>query len=170
MKNNKIFYILIIFLVYFSFLSSLKASEILGEISTDPHKQVGSVKALMKNKKTFKKIKVLGIEKYGDGTLVRGNNHKIYVINGNFKDYISSFKKLRRFKGEVIHKVNLEELKKYQTRNYLEGDLIRLKGKTKIFLIQKNKLKHILNLKELALNFRGEEIFNLSLGEMELYK
>jgi len=166
---NKILNISLIFFFLFFAFNSLNASEIRGRISTKINKSweknLGD-----KFRENKKKIKVLGISRYGDGVLLRSKDKKIYVIYGKFKNYISSLDRLKRYRGQAIYDVSDKDLEKYKTRKYIDGDLIRMKGDNKIFLIQKGKLKHILNLEELRRNFRGEEIFNLSREELILYR
>ncbi len=198
-KNlKKIINILIIFLLLFMFSRSLSASEIFGRISTNMNYQENiddpdqddspgedvddSTDTLLNNSSggslifTFNnqgeeqgEIKVLGVSQYVDGTLVRGSDQKIYVIYGDFKDYICSFIKLQRYAGQIIYSISDEDLERYKTRNYVHGDLIREKEDEKVFVIVSGKLKHILSLEELRINFKGQEIFNVSGDEMGLY-
>ena len=119
--------------------------------------------------KTSKKVITLGISAYADGALLRGGDDKIYLINKGFKIHISNLKKLLEFSGQAIYDVKDEELIKYKDKKYFTGDLIRKQGDVKVFAITESGLKHILNLEELRLNYFGQEIFNLSREEMNLY-
>lgn len=189
---NKILNIfLVLFLLFFSF-NFLSASEIFGEISTNANyhddgddlleEEDDSDSVVLNNSSggalilnfndqggEQEEIKVLGISQYADGSLVRGSDQRIFVLYGEFKDYICSFAKLQRYAGQIIYSISDEYLEQYKTRNYVHGDLVREKGNVKVFVIEFGKLRHVLSLEELRANFKGEEIFNLSGEEIELY-
>jgi len=121
------------------------------------------------SKKEKEDIKVLGISHYPDNTLLRGSDCKIYIIRGHTKKHVISLKELRKYAGQVIYDVDSKELAKYQTRQYLNKDLIREKGTVEVYVIKNSKKKHILNLKELRAGYFGQEIYNISHEEMMLY-
>ncbi len=117
----------------------------------------------------IEKTKVLGIEFYPDGSLVRGKDNKIYIIEGKIKKYIKNLIELKKYAGQEIYYVEEEFLNLYKTKNYLNGSLIREKGKHKIYVILNGKKKHILNIKELRLYYFKQKIFNISIEKMKLY-
>ena len=122
------------------------------------------------NKESEEEVVTLGISAYVDGTLLRGEDNKIYLISKEFKIYISSMEKLKEYSGQVIYNVGDEELANYKDKKYFISDLIREQGDVKVFAITDSGLKHILNLEKLRSNYFGLEIFNLSREEMDLYK
>jgi hypothetical protein len=114
-------------------------------------------------------IKVLGIEHYHDGSLLRGGNHKIYLLQGTVRKYIANLPELQRFRGQLIIDVSDEVLTQYQIRGHLNGELIREKGTVRVYVIEQGRKKHILNLHELRAHYFGLEIFNINREEMALY-
>ena len=190
---------IIIFIIFILFpFTQLSASEIFGNISTNPqsinneasdsfNSQEESEEKnespeinfsgnsfflpINQENKTEKDegIITLGIKTYTDNTLLRGEDNKIYLINKGFKIYISNLKKLREFAGQIIYDVEDDELENYKNKKYFINDLIRERGDEKVFVITNSGLKHVLNLEELRLNYFGLEIFNLSREEMDLY-
>ena len=106
---------------------------------------------------------VLGFNQYPDGTLIRGSDSKIYLIKNGYKKHIKTLEELAKYSGQVIFDANKEELGWYETREYLDGDLIRFAGDVKIYHVVDNDLEHVLNLEELRADFFGQEIFNLNL-------
>jgi hypothetical protein len=191
-------------IVIFIFLCTgfVQASEITGQISTNPNNLPGSgddgdnpgddqeadienqpaagsgifvrninIPGNKKNNDGTKEeeIKVLGIKYYPEHSLLRKSGQRIYLIEGNTKKYVSSLKELQAYQGQIIFDVEDEELLKYQTREHLNGDLIREKGRPEIFVIEDSEKTHILNLDELRANFFSQEIFNISTKEIRLY-
>ena len=114
-------------------------------------------------------IKVLGINYYPDNSLLRGRDHRIYIIQGQIKKYISSLNELQKYSGQAIYDVSDQDLAQYQKRQHLNGDLIREKGTEAVYVVNNNQIRHILNLEELRANFYGQEIFNIGSEEMRLY-
>ncbi len=111
-------------------------------------------------------VKVLGLSLYPDGTLLRGTDHKIYLIQSQMKKYIPNLKELAKFRGRAILPATTEELSQYQARGHLIGELIRQKGEVKVYEITTGGKHHILNLTELREHYFGLEIFNISAEEM----
>ena len=116
-------------------------------------------------------IKVLGISReiYPDGTLFRGRDKKIYIIEGQVKKHIASLAELKKYAGQIIYKITDAELAAYQKRKHLNNDLIREQGREEVYIIKNNKRRHILSLEELRTHYFGQEIFNVSSMEMKLY-
>lgn len=117
---------------------------------------------------TKKAIKVLGATYYPDGALLKGSGRQIYIVKKGIKKLIVSPKALQKYRGKIV-KVSDEELRQYQSRSNLEGELIREKGTAKVYVILQGKKKHILNLAELRAHYFGLEIFNIKKEEIELY-
>jgi|GEM_PF-1191438 hypothetical protein len=206
---EKIFFIIGLSMI---FAGGVKASEIIGQISTDPDilanyagnsstappvngqpAPTSSPPAVINNgggfiptkeketralKNKANEDKAVGgdpgeeeLEKkaYSSGTLLRNSNGSIYLIEGRVKKYISNLKELQKYKGRPIYDVESEELAGYETREHLDGDLIRRIGNVKVYYIKNAKKIHILNLEELRAHFFGLEIFNIKAEEMALY-
>jgi hypothetical protein len=113
--------------------------------------------------------KVLGTKIYPDGTLLRGPDHKIYLIQGQIKKHIADLRELSRYRGRPIFSASEEELSFYGDRAHLDGELIRQKKDVKVYVIVKGVKKHILDLQELRAHYAGLEIFNIDPEEMALY-
>lgn len=108
------------------------------------------------------KPKVLGLEMYPDGSLLRGESNKIFLINGRFKSYISNLSELKKFQGRKIIDVSSDSLSNYQILK-----LIRKKQSVQIYAIAEEEKRHILNLDELKRFYFGLEIINVSEDEFE---
>ena len=114
---------------------------------------------------------MLGAEFYPNGSLIRGNNAKIYLIENNKKRHIINLEALKQFAGIEIFNVTDETINLYSIGNkiigriYKDGDLIR-GDDMKIYVILNGKKKHIINIKELRLNYFKQKIFNISMEEI----
>ena len=115
------------------------------------------------------KAKVLGVKAYPDGTLLRSSDLKIYLIQGRAKKYINSLRELVAYRGRAIINATDEELSGYQSYKHKDGELIRLRGEIKVFVVTKGSKQYIPNLEELRAHYSGLEIFNISREEMALY-
>lgn len=198
---EKIFFIIGLSMI---FAGGVKASEIIGQISTDPSalpnynnsatttgrtnepespstppvspvilmRETGAAPVgrneLSEGKSEAEK-KVLGEKIYPSNSLLRNIDDKIYLVEVGVKKYISNLQELQRYRGRAIYDVKPEELAGYETREHLDGDLIRQRGDVKVYYIKDEKKIHILNLEELRAYFFGLEIFNISAEEMLLY-
>ncbi|MCK4540387.1 hypothetical protein KAU09_04500 [Candidatus Parcubacteria bacterium] len=139
-------------------------------ISYDGSGNIAIVKAPKKNVKAENSNKpgvtVLGISHYADGSLIRGENKKIYVIVDGVKQHIKNMKELMQYAGQPIFEVDDEVLGQYSgvevlgISGYGNGALIRCND-MKIYVIVNGKCKHIANLKQLA-KYAGQEIFNVT--------
>jgi hypothetical protein len=179
---KKIFSIL--FLSIF-FAASANASEIFGKISTNPNQNPpagqnnqsssgslpagGQIIAPAAPAQEGTKA-VLGTKIYPDGTLLRGQDHKIYLIQGQTKKYIVDLSELWKYRGRIIFSASEEELSRYNGRAHADGELIRQRGDVKIYVIANGAKKHVLDLEELRAHYAGLEIFNLEPEEMALYE
>ncbi|MFH1745274.1 MAG: hypothetical protein ABH881_03860 [bacterium] len=165
-KKIFLFYIIFCFL----FISRVHASEITGEIST-----VYGFRIKNAEEDKQEKIKVLAVNYFAPGTLVRGSDKKIYVMEISAKRYISSLAELEKyFSSRAIYDVNDEELAQYKTthktREYFDGELIRGIGEEKVYEIRGKSKYHILNIEELRVNYFGKEILNVKMEILEIYK
>ncbi|KKS33335.1 MAG: hypothetical protein UU95_C0035G0003 [Parcubacteria group bacterium GW2011_GWC2_42_12] len=115
------------------------------------------------------KSEVLGLKVYPDGSLLRGADQKIYLIQGQVKKHIISLEELKKYQGRAILKATAEELSGLESREHLDGELIRQRGDVKVYVIKQGPRQHILNLEELRAHYFGREIFNLSREQMGLY-
>lgn len=111
-------------------------------------------------------IKVLGLNYFPDGTLVRDESKRIFLVQGQKKKHIQSLKELFKYKGRKIYNVSEDEMAKYKL---IDGSLIREKNTFKVYALIKGKKKHIINLEELRAHYFGLEIFNITSQEMSLY-
>ena len=57
--------------------------------------------------------KVLGVKYYADGTLLRGSNMKVYIIEDGHKRHITSLEELLKYAGQEIINVSDEVLNQY---------------------------------------------------------
>lgn len=112
---------------------------------------------------------VLGVKTYADGTLLRGPDRRVYVIESQIKKHVVNLKELEKYRGHPILDATAKELAGYRSREHLNGELIRQRGEVKVYVIVKGSKRHILNLEELRAHYFGLEIFNISREEMQLY-
>ncbi|MBU2416588.1 hypothetical protein KKA89_01170 [Patescibacteria group bacterium] len=109
---------------------------------------------------------VLGARKYSDGTLLRGLNMKIYVVSGGKLKYIASLEELSKYAGQDIINVDDEIIVNFGKsevlgeQQYSNGTLLRGLDK-KIYVVADKKLKHIIDLQELA-KYAGQDIIDVS--------
>jgi hypothetical protein len=118
------------------------------------------------SKKIINTQQILGAKIYTDGTLLRGIDKKIYIIQAQSKKHIVNQQALRKYRGQKIMNVSAKILEKFHTKQYLNGELIRQKGTVKIFAIQKGVKQHVVSLQELLSRYAGLEILNLNRLEM----
>ncbi len=197
------------FLIIFPLISPIStyASELLGEISTNPSDDYSVVEEVdlktpvvkpagntiksttnikiktekketpVKNEKvkdeTLKEEvgnKVLGIKIHPDGSLIRGSDFKIYLIVGMARRYIGTLQELAKYAGRKISSVSDDEIEVYDVRGHSDGELVRQRGDSKVYVLIDRMKKHILNLEELRARYSGKEIFNIFAEEMSAYK
>lgn len=187
MKN-----IIVIVIILLTVILPASASEISGSISTNPDNPESVLKnidinknlsasggnivfspkkdELSKPKAVVDVIAVLGFSAFADGSLLRGEDAKIYIVEGEYKKHIKNLKQLEKYSGETIFDVGEDMLANYESRQHSDGELIRELGDEKVFNISDGHLEHVLNLEDLQRNFSGQEIFNLSKKEMLQYE
>ena len=56
---------------------------------------------------------VLGVKDYADGTLLRGNDMKVYILDKGEKQHINTLEKLAKYLGQDIINVSDEVLARY---------------------------------------------------------
>ncbi|KKR19137.1 MAG: hypothetical protein UT48_C0036G0001, partial [Parcubacteria group bacterium GW2011_GWE2_39_37] len=108
---------------------------------------------------------VKGVKIYGEGSLIRGLDHRIYLIKNWTRSYISTLQELRKYIGRRINNVNEETLNAYRQVEYLggysDGELIRDKNKN-VYLISNQNKQPIRTLAELQ-KYIGKKINNLDI-------
>ncbi|MDD5294474.1 MAG: IPT/TIG domain-containing protein [Patescibacteria group bacterium] len=108
---------------------------------------------------------VLGEKIYADGTLVRGKDKKIFVIENGQKKYIANLKELAKYAGQKIYDVENTILIQYPevlgTKVLADGALIR-GADGKIYVIKNGQKQHIRSLEELRKNYLGKKIYDVS--------
>ncbi len=113
---------------------------------------------------------VLGEKTYGDGTLLRGSDKKIYIVVGGKLKQIATLKELAKYAGKKIVDVKDSVIASYAKvsggsvlgdKKYGNGQLIR-NNNVKVYVIIDGKKKHILNLAELAKYYFGKPILYVS--------
>ena len=115
-------------------------------------------------------VKVLGARHFPDGSLLRGPDKRIYRIEGQVKKYIANLDELKKYRGQKIFNVTADELKEFEAREHLNGELIREIGTLRVYVIKEGRRRHILNLEELRAHYFGLEIHNIRREEMGKYE
>ncbi len=115
-------------------------------------------------------VKVLGVRFFPDGSLLRTEDKRIYLIKGGYKKYIASLKELSEFRGQEIISVSQDDLDQYKFQPYGNGELIREIGDGKIYVVEIGKIRLVKNLEELRDNYSGKVVNNITHEEMEAYK
>jgi len=118
---------------------------------------------------TEKTVKVLGQKIYPENSLVRDEAGRIFLIQGQVKKPIRNTLELEKYRGQAILKADADNLSRYQTREHLDGELIRQKNDVKVYALKKGIKYHILNLVLLAKYYFGLPIYNLESDEMKNY-
>jgi len=102
---------------------------------------------------------VLGVKYYANGTLIRGQDKKIYLIKNNKLVVIRTVAQLKEYKGQKIYDVPDPVIRQYL--DFFDGQLIRDPDK-KIYVITQGLKKPIKNLQELK-QFGARKIHDVSL-------
>jgi len=116
---------------------------------------------------------VLGAREYSDGTLIRGSDKKIYVLQNHIRKHISSLEELSmNYAGQEIFDVADDVVASYAQvageKEYGVGQLIRGSDK-KIYVIELEGKKHIKSLEELARYYFGKPIYDISDSMLSQY-
>ena len=108
---------------------------------------------------------VLGEKIYGDGTLLRGSDKKIFVITDGQKKHIPNLKELAKYAGQKICDVENTVLIQYPEvlgiKVFADGMLIR-GADAKVYVIKQGKKQYVKNLEELRANYFGKKIYDVS--------
>jgi hypothetical protein len=119
----------------------------------------------------------LFINNYKNGTLLRDKiTKKTYQIVNGFKKYITTPAELKKLKGK-INNVDSKIIKSYPTllekitaaAKFKNGDLVKLKGDKKIYLVSGKNLVLIKSLTELQ-KYRSKKIIQISQEEYKEFK
>ncbi|MFH0873712.1 MAG: MBG domain-containing protein [Candidatus Komeilibacteria bacterium] len=114
---------------------------------------------------------VLGVTIYADGSLLRGSDKKIFIMENQKLRHVRTLKELAEYRGQEINDVSNEVLAQYQiavvlaVKKFGNNQLIRGANK-KIYVINNGKKVHILNLAELrkyagrAINDVTDDVLN----------
>ncbi|MDO8592992.1 MAG: hypothetical protein Q7R92_04480 [bacterium] len=104
-----------------------------------------------------------GVRYFDSGSLIRGHDHKIYLIQNDKLAVIRTIAQLSKFKGQKIYDVPDEVVRQYLP--FFNGSLIRGRD-NKIYIISKNKKQRLKTLaelkkyKNLKINNVADEILN----------
>jgi len=108
---------------------------------------------------------VLEARIYQNGTLLRGSDKKIFVVENSVLKYIVNLEQLRKYAGKEIIDVDDSEISSFNKTMVLDntvysnGTLLRGSDK-KIFVIIDGKKQHIINLEQLRM-YAGKEIIDV---------
>jgi len=114
-----------------------------------------------------------GTQTIANGSLIRGTNHKIYVVSGSNKVHIRSLAELvKKYRGKKIISVTDEILATYAEKvngviKYANGTLLRGADK-KIYVVQNGVKIHIKNLTELA-QYKSSKMHQVSNAVLAQY-
>ncbi len=126
--------------------------------------------------------KILGVKVYGDGTLLRTRDFKVYIVeNGNIKHIASIPGPHDSYLGKKIIDVDYSVLTQYHqilvsdplpkqvlgVKKYSDGTLIRTENK-KTYIIENQKARYISTIEELR-KYSGQEIFNVDIDTLNFY-
>ncbi|MBU4512725.1 S8 family serine peptidase, partial [Patescibacteria group bacterium] len=117
---------------------------------------------------------ILDAEAYGEGSLIRGLDFKIYVLVAKQKKYISNLTELQKYSGQLIYNVSNEVLDQYpdisiasQPAQYSDGELIKGPDQ-KIYVIKNSQRVYISNLEELQ-KYVGKQIHQVNIEVLAQY-
>jgi len=111
---------------------------------------------------------VLGVKTYGNGTLLRSPEMKVYLVTDGHLKYINTLSELKSYAGQPIYNVSYNTLAQYPlvsgqvlgVKIYSDGTLLRTPDK-KIYVIQNGKPQYIRTLGELY-QYRNTRIIDVS--------
>ncbi|MDD4271816.1 MAG: hypothetical protein PHF50_03350 [Patescibacteria group bacterium] len=106
-----------------------------------------------------------GLEYFANGSLIRGHDKKIYLIQNNKLVVIRTVAQLNKYKAQKIYDVPDEVIRQYM--NFFDGQLIRGSSQ-KIYIIKNHKKQPILSLAELK-KYAGRPIYDVSDEILRLY-
>ncbi|MFH1111983.1 MAG: hypothetical protein V1712_02835 [Patescibacteria group bacterium] len=109
---------------------------------------------------------VLGVKYYANGTLIRGKDKKIYLIQNNKLVVIRNLAQLKKYAGQKIYDETDEVIRQYLP--FPDGSLVRGSMK-KIYVIKNGKRQPIFTLTELRKKYRGQKIYDVSDQILGLY-
>jgi hypothetical protein len=110
--------------------------------------------------------KVLGVQQYAIGTLLRSNlNHRIYVVTGETTiKHVANLKELLKYIGHTTLSVDDSVIAAYSqvlgAEKYADGTLVRSRGDHKVYVIINGEKVHIKTLKELF-KYLGKPILEI---------
>lgn len=115
--------------------------------------------------------KVLGTKVFPNGTLVRAEDYRVYVIENGYKRYLPTLEDMRAFKGKKIQNVTYTDLAQYETfavdtdrHNNLkvgEGSLVR-DSKGNIFVIRNGQRHYIPGYAEVFERYANVPVVSVS--------
>jgi hypothetical protein len=173
--------------------SPVYASELVGQISTNP-KQMQTVVATTSSPlparpvilpiffplnnqlvatnssiQIIKKTEILGNKIYTSGSLLRGQSGRVYLVLGKNKALVKNLAILRRYNGRKIVGVTDAYLAGLSDLVRKDQTLVRSKGQKKIFVLKNRTKAPIKNPNELRTKFKGQKIVEVSFDELLLY-
>lgn len=153
--------------LFISIFNISEASEIAGSISTNP-KEVNNI--YRRVELTAKDaVGALRVKKFPDGSLVRLNGQRVYLLYAGLKKWIRNPNDLRLFKRQVIFPATSQDLAEYVECGCINGELVKTNTQKDIFILKKGKKLRIKNLKELTEKYPKQKIFTISFAEMSLF-
>lgn len=109
---------------------------------------------------------ILGVKYYADGSLIRGKDKKIYLIDKGKLVVIRNLAQLKKYASQKIYDEIDEVIRQYLP--FPDGSLIRGLMK-KIYVIRNSKRQPIFILTELRRKYLGQKIHNVSDKILGLY-
>ena len=122
---------------------------------------------------------ILGVKIYGDGTLIKSPQGRIYIlVNNGHKRYISTLVELQKYKKQKIYNVSETDLAQYpdyvpggqvlSVKIYANGSLIK-SSSSKVYLVTYG-MKQLLTAKQLkSSTYKKKKINSLADEELALY-
>jgi hypothetical protein len=121
---------------------------------------------------------VLGARVFSNGTLIRAQDYRVYVIVNGSKKYLPTLEDVRAYKGKKIINVNYEDLSQYPTiyedtarHNNLtirEGSLVR-DSNGQIFVIRNGQRHYIPGYAEVFERYANVPIINVDEATLAKY-
>lgn len=115
---------------------------------------------------------------FPDGSLIRGPDHRIYLIINGMKKYLRTLSELKNNAGKPIINIDTETLDSIQDFNgsikinfsisYGDGNLLRSVTTKRIYLIGGGHKKYISSISELK-KFSSVPIYNVTDEELDIY-
>ncbi len=111
---------------------------------------ISNLNAQKKNKASSSEdVRVLGVSFIPDDTLVRGGDKRIFILRAGCRRQIRNLAELKNHRGQAILDILPEELESYESKSVLVGDVFKIKGEKRLYVLRKNGPEYVADARAL---------------------